>query len=450
MSLAHAPRTAALDIAFTVAERLRDPARVARITAAACAEVPAELMLPGWQPASVLLGHPGVSLLHTACARDDEQWSAVAHAHLAAAVAAAPQAGPSAVGNLVLPALLRAQDTGGYARLLDRSVGVLAGHTGSRVAALRGRRAEGLSYLDYDVVAGLTGQGRVLLAAAGRGVGRARDALTGVLALLVELTEPLRVDGVDVPGWWCAPDRYVVPQDRAAYPRGDFNTGVAHGICGPLALLSLAHLAGHRVPGIPDAVRRITDWLRGHAYDDGQGGVSWPGRVAFDEETGVAAAGGDTGTRPGWCYGTAGIAGALHLAGTALADGTTSRQAVTALSAALRRPVAELGGDDPGFCHGLAGVLHAGVRLAARTGDEELWRGADRLATALISLYDPESAFGYRQLVRGPAGPVRCESPALIDGAAGVALALLTYAKTRGQGPTGSSVPLWDAVLLTS
>ncbi|MFD9030027.1 lanthionine synthetase C family protein [Streptomyces sp. NPDC059567] len=450
MTLAHDPRAAALETAYTVAERLRDPARVARVTAAGCAEVPAELMLPGWQPASVLLGHPGVSLLHTACARDDEQWSAVAHAHLAAAVAAAPQAGPAAVGNLVLPALLRAEDTGGYARLLDRSVGVLADHTRSRVAALRVRRAEGLSYLDYDVVAGLTGQGRVLLAAASRGHERAADALTGVLALLIELTEPLRVDGVDVPGWWCAPGRYVVPRDRAAYPRGDFNAGAAHGVCGPLALLSLAHLAGHRVPGTPDAVRRITDWLRGHAYDDGRGGVSWPGRVAFEEETGAAPATRDATARPGWCYGTAGIAGALGLAGTALADGTTSRQAVTALAALLRRPVAELGGDDPGFCHGLAGVLHAGVRLAARTGDEELWRGADRLAAALVSLYDPESAFGYRQLVRTPAGPVLLESPALIDGAAGVALALLTYAKSRGPGPQDPPPLAWDAVFLTS
>ncbi|MFE5485448.1 lanthionine synthetase C family protein [Streptomyces sp. NPDC056527] len=449
MTLAHDPRAAALETAYTVAERLRDPARVARVTAAACAEVPAELMLPGWQPASVLLGHPGVSLLHTACARDDEQWSGVAHAHLAAGVAAAPQAGPAAVGNLVLPALLRAEDTGGYARLLDRSVGVLADHTRSRVAALRVRRADGLSYLDYDVVAGLTGQGRVLLAAADRGDERAADALAGVLALLIELTEPVRVDGEDVPGWWCAPARYVVPRDRAAYPRGDFNAGAAHGVCGPLALLSLAHLAGHRVPGTPDAVRRITDWLRGHAYDDGRGGVSWPGRVAFEEETGAAPAARDATARPGWCYGTAGIAGALQLAGTALGDGTMSRQAVTALAALLRRPVAELGGD-PGFCHGLAGVLHAGVRLAARTGDEELWRGSDRLAEALVSLYDPASAFGYRQLVRTPAGPALLESPALIDGATGVALALLTYAKSRGPAPQDPPPLAWDAVLLTS
>ncbi|MFC8594950.1 lanthionine synthetase C family protein [Streptomyces atroolivaceus] len=450
MNPVHDARVAALETAHTVAERLRDPARVARITADAFAEVPADLMLPGWQPASVLLGHPGVGLLHAVCAEDDEQWSEPAHAHLAAAVATAPQAGPAAVGNLVLPALVRAEGTGGYARLLDRSTGVLADHTRARVAALRDRRDAGLSYLDYDVVAGLTGQGRALLAVAARGDERAADALTDVLALLIELTRPSRVHGVDVPGWWCAPDRYPVPRDRTAYPRGDFNVGLAHGVCGPLALLSLAHRAGHRVPGTLDAVRRLTEWLRGHAYDDGRGGVSWPGRVAFDEETGATSPVRNTAARAGWCYGTSGIAGALHLAGTALDDEATSQLAVSALSALLRRPVTELVRDDPGFCHGLAGVLHAGVRLAARTGDAELWRGADRLAVGLTALYDAGSAFGYHQLVRTSTGPVVLESPALIDGAAGVALALLTYARTRDTAARESPRTQWDAVFLTS
>ncbi|MER7517995.1 lanthionine synthetase C family protein [Streptomyces sp. NPDC126499] len=429
-------RGSALRIAVDVAERLRDPERVARVTEAEFAGVPGELMLPGWQPASVLLGHPGVALLHDRCARHDDAWRAAAHAHLAAAAALAPREGPAAVGNLVLPALLGAEATGGYARLLARGTGVLAGHARARAAALRERRDAGLSYLDYDVVAGLTGQGRALLAAAVRGDERAAEALEDVLALLVALTEPRRVDGVEVPGWWCAPERYAVPRDRTAYPRGDFNAGIAHGICGPLALLSLAHRAGHGVPGILDALRRITDWLGAHAYEDGQGAVAWPGRVAFDEETGAAPPARGATTRAGWCYGTAGIAGALHLAGTELGDSAVSRLAVDAMTALLARPLAELGGDDPGFCHGLAGVLHAAVRLARRTEEPALWRGVDRLADALVSLHEPESAFGYRQLVRTPGGTVVLESPSLIDGAAGVALALLGYAEAaHGEGP---------------
>ncbi|MDV9193609.1 lanthionine synthetase LanC family protein, partial [Streptomyces sp. SR27] len=139
------------------------------------------------------------------------------------------------------------------------------------------------------------------------------------------------------------------------------------------------------------------------------------------------------------------------------------------------RPLAELGGDDPGFCHGLAGVLHAAVRLAERTGEPALWRGADRLADALVSLHDTESAFGYRQLVRTPGGTVVLESPSLIDGAAGVALTLLGYAEaaraqrprapatvdgvttdgaaTDPTAPAGAAGGLptdWDAVFLTS
>ncbi|MER6098113.1 lanthionine synthetase C family protein [Streptomyces sp. NPDC001728] len=470
------PPDSALRVALDVAERLRDPERVARVTAEEFAGVPGESMLPGWQPASVLLGHPGVGLLHDRCARHDDAWRAPAHAHLAAATALAPREGPAAVGNLLIPALLGAEATGGYTRLLERGTDVLAGHARARAAALRERWGSGLSYLDYDVVAGLTGQGRVLLAAAVRGDERAAQALENILALLVALTEPRRFDGVEVPGWWCAPERYEVPRDRAAYPRGDFNAGAAHGVCGPLALLSLAHRAGHAVPGTADALRRITDWLGGHAYENGHGAVAWPGRVAFDEETGAAPPARGATTRAGWCYGTAGIAGALHLAGTELGDPSVTRLAVDAMTALLARPLAELGGDDPGFCHGLAGVLHAAVRLAERTGEPALWHGADRLADALVSLHDAESAFGYRQLVRTPGGTVVLESPSLIDGAAGVALTLLGYAEaararrpwvpatvdgtttdgvTTAPATTAGAVVAglptdWDAVFLTS
>ncbi|MDQ0943458.1 lanthionine synthetase C family protein [Streptomyces sp. V1I1] len=442
----------ARETVHTVAELLSDPGRVARTSGRAFADVPSALMLPGWQPASVLLGHAGISMLHTRCARDDARWSPVAHAHLAAAVAAAPQTGPAAAGNLILPALLRAADTGGYARLLARSAALHADFTEHRLARLRQRRNErpGLSYLDYDVIAGLAGQGRALMLAADHGDEQCARVLTDVLGFLVALTHPLDVNGSEVPGWWCAPEGYVVPRDREAFPGGDFNVGAAHGICGPLALLSLAHLAGYRVPGTLDAVRRITDWLREWARVDDRG-VSWPGRVAFDEETSTARPAGSAAqasARPGWCYGTSGIAWTLYLAGQVLADREASSLAVTAMKGILRRPLDELTGEDPGFCHGLAGVLQAVVRLAVETSDPELWQGADRAADALVSALRPDSAFGYRQVVRSGAELTRLDSPGVIDGAAGVALVLTSYADARRGRLLGKDA--WDAVFLMS
>ncbi|MFF7654280.1 lanthionine synthetase LanC family protein [Streptomyces sp. NPDC007983] len=462
----HGP--AALDVAYEVAERLRHPGHVARTARAAFAAVPEALLLPGWQPASVLLGHAGISMLHARRARDDVRWAQVAHAHLAAAAEATREAGPVAAGDLVLPARLLAAQLGGYDRLLARATEIHAEAAARRVARLADRRAEpgrGLSYLDYDVIAGLAGQGRTLLLSAGHGDERSAHALTDVLTYLIRMTEPVRVAGTRVPGWWCDPEQYVVPRDRETFPRGDFNLGVAHGICGPLALLCLARLAGHDVPGLTDAIRRVTDWLcvRGRTVDGG--GATWPGRVAYEDEIAhiadadqaetpgarndaPGAGGGASRERAGWCYGTVGVAWALYLAGRALADHALTGRATAAISAVLRAPLDHSVGDDPGFCHGRAGVLQAGVRMAAATGDARLWTGVDAAAEGVLAVYDEQTLFGFRQRVRTQKWAGGIDSPALIDGAAGAALALASYADARSGQPVGDHI--WDAVFLMS
>nr|WP_030750282.1 hypothetical protein [Streptomyces sp. NRRL S-31] len=62
---------AALQASVTVAELLRDPERVAEAAVRSLADAPGTLMLPGWQPASQLLGHAGIAMLHGRLAEED-------------------------------------------------------------------------------------------------------------------------------------------------------------------------------------------------------------------------------------------------------------------------------------------------------------------------------------------------------------------------------------------
>ncbi|MFI1496637.1 lanthionine synthetase C family protein [Streptomyces platensis] len=456
---------AASDLAYRVADLLSSPEQVAGTAHKALAALPPEVLQPAWQPASLLMGHPGIALLHTRCARDDARYAAVGHAHLAAALAAATDAGPATVGDLLLPARLHADAHGGYARLLARCAEVHAAYVRARVARLAARRqaeGPGLGADDYDVISGLAGEGRGLLLAADHGDERCAQTLHDVLAQLVRMTHPVRspvAGGSQVPGWWCTPDRYVLPRDRAEYPRGDFNVGVAHGICGPLALMSLAYRSGHRVPGMADALRRMADWVVSVGYTDGLG-MRWPGRVALMEAAGEPSHPGaelrppremGARSRPGWCYGTAGIAWSLYLAGRALGDLRLTTLAEDAVSGLVRRPLDTAVSADPGFCHGRAGVLHTVSRMTVATGRTEWWAMADGLARELVAECDPRTPFGYRQVVppapaSGPA-PHRVDHPGLLDGAAGIALVLADYADAR-RGVGVDEVNGWDAAFL--
>lgn len=455
---AAAARSAASAAAVTVAELLRDPEQVARIAGHSYAAAPDTLMLPGWQPASQLLGHAGIAMLHTALAAADGRWAAVAHGHLAAAARAATAAGPASAGDLLVPAR-QAAVGGGYARLLARAADVHASYSAALLRHVRERRAAegpGLSYLDYDAIAGPVRQGRGLLSAARHGHGRSAEVLDEVLGHLVELARPVQVHGIEVPGWWCAPERYAVPRDREEFPRGDFNVGLAHGVCGPLALLSLAWLAGCRTPGMSGAIRTMADWVRSKGVP-GPTGERWPGRVGFDEEAGAAP---PTGARsqPGWCYGTAGTAWALLLAGRALGNRDLTERALAAVRAAFRAVDGPSPDTDPGMCHGRAGLVRVGTRVATLTGDGALAAAVATAAHRLAGSIDTAAPFGYRQPVAHDETVISVDAPGVIDGAAGIALALLAFAdetaggnRTCGMDHVGPPVPGadgWDSAFL--
>ncbi|MEU5432084.1 lanthionine synthetase C family protein [Streptomyces sp. NPDC020719] len=182
-------------------------------------------------------------------------------------------------------------------------------------------------------------------------------------------------------------------------------SGMAHGSAGPLALLSLALREGVAVPGQREAVRRLAGALTARCTTD-PWGPTWPGTNHHP-------------VRASWCRGGTGTARALWLAGTALDETALCDLAVRAVKAACRRPPEMRRVDqDPGLCHGMAGLLHITTRFAHDTRDPELAAFACELASTRL----------------------RPTEPGFLDGAAGVTLALLAAAT--------DIEPTWDRALL--
>ncbi|MGW5716546.1 lanthionine synthetase C family protein [Amycolatopsis sp. NPDC003865] len=340
------------------------------------------------RPTSLFRGHPGVAMLFGELGRADERWVPVAHRHLAAAAAAlggAPTAGlyegPAAV---LAAAQTCAAGTVRYQRLRER----LTGYAEAAQAHLLARRG------GYDVVNGLAGLGRVLLDA-GADVTPALDAL-------------------------------VQPAVTELRPGAD--AGMAHGAAGVLAFLALAAERGRLVPGQVDAMHRIAGRLADIAGHDAAGPY-FPARAGHTPIPGKSA----------WCYGTPGVAVALHRAGTVLGEPAWRRLAVDALRAVVRRPEAGWHLDGPTVCHGYAGLLHAVHRIGTAAGDPELLAAAGRVALIVAAAADDSARFLFRHHESG----VPVDSAGLVEGAAGVACALLPFAGYEGASS-------WDRVLLFS
>ncbi|MEV6309966.1 lanthionine synthetase C family protein [Streptomyces sp. NPDC051840] len=237
---------------------------------------------------------------------------------------------------------------------LDESVASLVS---ARLAAANRRMGSGQPprMREFDLISGLTGLGAYLLHAGSR-----PGLLCEVLDYLVRLlTQPVRVCGEQVPGWWTSDCPAGDPDDGA----GHANFGLAHGLAGPVALVALAARAGHLVPGQRQALAASCGLLEQWAQP-APGGAAWPETLPLD-----AWLAGPTGAfregRPSWCYGSPGIARSLQLAAIACGQDTVRARAEEVLAECLGDPVQLARITDLTVCHGWAGLCLAADRAAA-------------------------------------------------------------------------------------
>src|SRR5690606_3748951 len=230
---------------------------------------------PGWSQ-SLAKGAVGTALLHIERAHAGTGSWQTAHTWLAAATSSEITGGPTTGLFFGAPAVAYALHTanrcapGRYERTLAALDHSITNTTRLRLDRAHARidRAAPARFAEWDLIYGRTGIGAYLLR---------RDPysplLRDVLSYLVRLTEPLHLDGQALPGWWTHtdPTGAVSPQ----FPGGHGNLGIAHGITGPLALLSLAPRHGVNVDGHSAAVARICTWLDTWRQDSDTG-PWWP------------------------------------------------------------------------------------------------------------------------------------------------------------------------------
>jgi hypothetical protein len=223
------------------------------------------------------------------------------------------------------------------------------------------------------------------------------------------------------------------------YPHGNLNCGLAHGIPGPIAIMSIALQHGIEVPGLVDAVDRSAQWLIQNRSDD-RWGINWPAAVPLTAAGEPVPPGPALGPcRAAWCYGSPGAARALWLAGKALGRDEWCTLALDAMLAVYRRPRDVQAIDSPTFCHGLAGLLQITLRFLHDSGDPAFFHAAADLVAAILQAYEPDSLLGYRNW---ETGDIRVDQAGLLDGAPGVVLVLLAAAT--------DVEPAWDRAFLLS
>jgi lantibiotic biosynthesis protein len=428
-------RTAALSVARNVLARCSDPARMEAALAAAREQTgfPRSVY---WEPAGIAQGDAGLALMagYAEAAFPGEGWELVAHERMTAALRGAESADwlPaglfSGLGGLVFTASYLSRGGARYARVLAALDAAFLPAAAAQAERLR-RLPGGMSVGEFDAISGLSGVAAALLERRARRRDETVErVLVGVLGALVDMVAAS--DGL--PRWYTPPEEMADETWARLYPQGNLNCGLAHGIPGPLAAMAIGRREGVDVPGLASAIGNVAEWLATHRADDAWG-INWPSAVSVDSDRP------DGPGRAAWCYGAPGVARALWLAGEALDDDALRAIAVEGMEAIYDRPLAERAIDSPTFCHGVAGLLQVTTRFASDTGLPAFVEATDKLARQLLDAYDGTRLLGYATLEPGDR-PV--DQPGLLDGAPGVALALLAAAT--------ATEPAWDRLFLLS
>ena len=434
----------ALTIALETARRLSSHA----VEAAVAAAQHTENARFTWRAAGLWGGYAGLAVL--AASLDAVEpgcgWDSIGLDHLRRAVRGmeaeqSPAVGMAGLTGLATSASMLSRHGARYDTLLTTLESAIVERVEHISQGVLRSRPHGVPVGLFDVITGLAGAGRYLL---GRTQSApCRRALETLLGALVYLSEG---DADSVPHWHTTFD-HSTENLRRLYPEGHVNLGMAHGIPGPLALLSLSVSQGVEVTGQHDAIVRIADRIVKAQCSD-EWGVGFPvaaslltacrGSTRADVQNTRANANAAAPARAAWCYGPPGVARALWLAGLASDRSEYCDLAVAAMAAVFERPIPNRRIDAPTLCHGVAGLLQIALRFARDGAGEIFSTAAQELTAQLLDAHEPDSRFGYRDLK--PSGQ-RTDNPGLLEGAAGVALVLLA---------TASPEPIWDRILMLS
>lgn len=238
------------------------------------------------------------------------------------------------------------------------------------------------------------------------------------------LKEKRDVGSAKVPGWYVSPTDQIVESERENYPNGNFILSLPYGVTGCLLSLSLAAWNGTIVPSLLETISEMAQWLREKQLKGSQR-PTWPHTHSLEAEIHAQETTHSL-YRDAWAYGTPMVALSLFYAGRVLNNKSLKEFAEERFCAVFSKPDIDWNLIGPCFGYGRAGLLSITYQMMRLTESAFLKEKVAYLSKDLIRFYDPGHPFGFQVVELMPNGENQwMNDPGLINGASGIALALL-------------------------
>jgi len=262
-----------------------------------------------------------------------------------------------------------------------------------------------------------------------------RDAAKEILKLVIERLDRL-AERSDAGLAWLSSSEDLPAYLKEQWPDSYYNMGVAHGLPGVVGFLGAAFAAGIERERLRPMIGEAVRWLLARTIPNTNGSSFTNFHPPLDSPP----------ARSGWCYGNPAIAACLTTAARALGDPSLMGTAQDFALESASRSFEDVGINEPGLCHGAAGLAHLLNRFYQATGDDRLGEGARFWINHTIQMRRPgEGLAGYlagRSDLGDNGDLVKKSDPGFLMGVSGIGLALL--------GAVSTVAPDWDRVLLAT
>lgn len=383
-----------------------------------------EVPLIPWKSTALSHGIPGICMLYGELHAHfpEEGWDDIGHQYLSILVNEIKEKGLhtpsmfSGAAGIGLAAICLSQRFTYYNGLIS-SINEYLAETVPQLLTEFDQRQVCMS--DYDVIEGVSGIANyLLLFQEDKAMG---DLLIDILKYLVRLTEDIIVDGEKfLDGIFHLNISLLIL--KKAYPYGNFNMGLAHGIPGPICVLSSALIQGIKVKGQERAIEKMANFLLEFSEKE-QDSLFWKGIISFEEYQYGSPPNAVNFSRDAWCYGRPGVCLALVKAGKALQNTELINIGVQN----LRYTISDIRGIfSPTICHGYSGIGQILLAVNLLTGQEYFKEELQEIKQKIMSYYDKDYIFGfhnYESMEGDEAVPLQYVG--LLDGAVGVGLGVL-------------------------
>lgn len=275
----------------------------------------------------------------------------------------------------------------------------------------------------YDFVGGVAGIGAYLLLC--EPCEKRNKNLKEILDFLVKLIlGEHNFSGRSVPNWHIPSQNQFRMDERDFFSKGNLNFGLAHGIAGPMVILSKAFANGIIVDKQLDAINELTNVYLKYGEESENDIYIWSTQLHLENYLANSIDKNQRSKRQSWCYGAIGISRALLLTSRYISNSDLEMFAYKNIINIAKSPIEDYLLESPIICHGYAGVYSILLRTHIEKPNDVLDKRLNLLITKLIQLYSETSKYGFKDIKYNSVSLV--DDNSFLEGTTGIVLALLS------------------------